>query len=85
MLAKFRKLQFRFLVYLLKRDFPQWFEDLNRETVIALASNVSVKLTQQHLEREGFIHCKNCAQRFGLRKLAGDYYCQRHAPQLVAA
>jgi hypothetical protein len=75
---------FNALLWTLKRYFTAEWEATLKERVLELASDVSVQLTQQYLDREGFAHCELCAQRFGLVRVNGKYRCIRHSATAAA-
>ncbi len=66
---------------------------INKE-VTALAQEVSLQASMQYLNRQGFLHCAMCPQRFGLQraKVVNDkgeqrevYLCHQHYTQSGAA
>ncbi len=73
---------------------PERLNQLVRAEVTKLASDVAVRTAMQYLDRQGFLHCAMCAQRFGLQRaqLRGDdglsrevYLCGTHYAQSGAA
>lgn len=73
---------------------PERLNALIRKQVETLASDVSVRTAMQYLDRQGFLHCAMCAQRFGLQRAKlmeseGQsrevYLCMKHYAQSGAA
>jgi len=73
---------------------PERLNQLVRAEVQRLASEVSVRTAMQYLDKQGFLHCGMCAQRFGLQRTqlkneAGEtkevYLCSKHYAQSGAA
>ena len=81
----FRAKQFYFLKWVMARDYQALYQASLKADVMSLSSSVAQKLYEHTLEKEGFVHCARCPQRFGLRRgNDGKYYCQRHAQQAPA-
>ncbi len=73
---------------------PERLNALVRDEVSRIAQDVSVRSAMKYLDREGFLHCAMCAQRFGLQRAqmmteAGNkhevYLCNKHYSQSGAA
>ncbi len=73
---------------------PERLNQLVRAEVERLSSDVAIRTAMQYLDRQGFLHCAMCAQRFGLQraKLMGPegngrevYLCSKHYSQSGAA
>lgn len=53
---------------------PEVFRGYMQEYIL----EASEKQTMNRLEREGFLHCVKCAQRFGLKKIGNVLACSKH-------
>lgn len=84
-LRRLRLAQFNFLMCLLRRDYQEALDVSLKTRVVALASEVSMNLLMQYLDKEKLLHCEVCAQRFGLRRVNGKLYCPKHEQKAMEA
>jgi len=73
---------------------PERLNQLVRGEVERLASDVAIRTAMQYLDKQGFLHCAMCAQRYGLQRAQlktekGEtrevYLCMKHHAQSGAA
>lgn len=73
---------------------PERLNKLVRQEVERLSSEVAVRTAMSFLDKQGFLHCALCAQRYGLQRAqlkneAGVtrevYLCMKHYTQSGAA
>lgn len=66
------------------REIGEKSPELLVNFIMEKASEASVILTMQILDREGIAHCKHCVTRFPLRKYDRAWVCDPHFKKLSA-